>query len=103
VTGDAYLARVCVRSRCVPQWAGDRPRRISADAIAFIVTTRLDLEVDDDLAVHAPAGLELGRAADLLNREARRDRHSKPARRGQAGDLFTVAPDPSMKPRPVAC
>ena len=53
----------------------------------------LDLEVDDDLALHVPAGLEFGRGADLLDREARRDRHPELARRNQAGDLFQGAGD----------
>ncbi|WP_218153962.1 hypothetical protein [Nonomuraea pusilla] len=49
------------------------------------------LEVDDDLALHVPTGLEFGGAADLLDREARRDGHPQSARRDQAGDLFQGA------------
>src|SRR3954470_7195242 len=45
-------------------------------------------EVDDDLAVHVAARLELDRLADLFDREVRRDRHPQPPRRHQAGDLL---------------
>jgi hypothetical protein len=44
-------------------------------------------EVDDDLAVHVPAGLKFDRLADLLEREGCRDRHTEVARRHQASDL----------------
>src|SRR5579862_5540389 len=49
------------------------------------------LEVDDDLAVHVPAGLKLDRGADLLNREGCRDWHTELARRDQAGNLLDGA------------
>ena len=49
------------------------------------------LEVDDDLAVHVPAGLKLDRGADLPDREGGRDGHTKLARRDQAGDLLDGA------------
>ena len=49
---------------------------------------RRRLEVDDDLAVDVPAGLELDRGADLLDREACRDGHTELARRDQAGNLL---------------
>src|SRR5690348_10947170 len=49
------------------------------------------LEVDDDLAVHVPAGLKLDRGADLLDWEACRDGHAELARRDQAGDLLDGA------------
>src|ERR1700744_3226964 len=49
------------------------------------------LEVDDDLAVHVPAGLELDRGADLADREAGRDGHPELTLRDQAGDLLDGA------------
>jgi hypothetical protein len=52
---------------------------------------RRKLEVDDDLAVHVPAGLKLDRGADLLHRESCRDGHTELARRDQARNLLDGA------------
>jgi hypothetical protein len=52
---------------------------------------RRKLEVDDDLAVHVPAGLKLDRGADLLHRESCRDGHAELARRDQARNLLDGA------------
>jgi hypothetical protein len=49
------------------------------------------LEVDDDLALYVPPGLELDRGADLLNREAGGDGHPELTARNQAGELFQGA------------
>jgi hypothetical protein len=46
------------------------------------------LEVDDDLAVHVPFGLELDRLADLFDREAGRDRYEDLVCCSEASDLF---------------
>ena len=46
------------------------------------------LDVDDDLAVHVPAGLELDRGADLFDGEARCDWYPDLACCNEAGDLF---------------
>lgn len=43
------------------------------------------------------AGLRFGRAADLLDREVRRDRHPQLARRDQAGDLFQSTRKPRSR------
>src|ERR1700733_6583090 len=55
------------------------------------VASSAGIEVDDDLAVHVPAGLKLNRGADLLDREARRDGHAELARRDQASNLLDGA------------
>src|SRR5262249_9211540 len=53
------------------------------------------LEVDDDLAVHVPAGLKLDRGADLLDQEACRDgrrfRTSGPPNESSRTALLAVA------------
>ena len=49
---------------------------------------RRKLKIDDDLAMHVPAGLKLDRGADLLDREACRDGHTELARRDQASNLL---------------
>ena len=48
----------------------------------------MGLEVDDDLAVHVPAGLKLDRRADLLDRETCCDGHTELARGDQASNLL---------------
>ncbi len=79
-----------LRGACAAGLGGDsgtsrRPiMTASGSQFQFIPT----LEVDDDLALHVPAGLEFDRGADLLDRKIGRDRHTELARRDQSGNLF---------------
>src|SRR5689334_15268493 len=72
--------------------AGSWPsRRTNAGCGACSTGSRTALEVDDDLAVHVPAGLELDRRADLLHREGRGQGHSELPLRDQPRDLLDRA------------
>jgi hypothetical protein len=81
--------------RRVPRWSGRsrsyRSGKVTRGGRVGRVAGVPQLEVDDDLAVDVPAGLQLDRSADLPDREGCRDGHTELAGRDQAGDLLDGA------------